>query len=122
MRTTCRSGRNLAAAGPGQGNRSLEHINLVRNSFGAEFHFGVNATIKERLPLDSDPEFDSCAQSHEPVDDDNLPGLYHPFNSSIPELTLSEEDREKESFALDATLGPHKAAMPLKAAFESGPI
>ena len=40
----------------------------------------------------------------------------------MPELTLSEQDREKESCALDATLGPHDAAMPLKGGAESGPI
>jgi hypothetical protein len=53
----------------------IKDIYLVRDAFGAQFDFEVDATIKERPPLDSDPKFDSLNHIDEPLDDDNLLGL-----------------------------------------------
>jgi hypothetical protein len=69
--------------GPRDREQVIKDIYLVRDAFGAQFDFHVNATIEERLPQDSDPKFNSSGHIGEPLDDDNLLGFYRPLDSGI---------------------------------------
>ena len=83
IKITLVAGQEMEVFGLRDREQVIKDIHLVRDAFGAQFDFDVNATINERLPVDSDPKFDSSGHIYDPPDDDNLLGLYHPFDSSI---------------------------------------